>query len=100
MIDPEIQDETGRVGIWKDSAAEVAPLIRKQGQAKGIHVDISLEGKVPVSKKVVVFVRYVTADGRRLENQYEYTFSTPGDLESKWLPRADQSSGNPRDRRG
>lgn len=100
MIDPEIQDETGRLGIWKYSAAEVAPLIRKQGQAKGIHVDISLEGKVPVSKKVVVFVRYVTADGRRLENQYEYTFSTPGDLESKWLPRADQSSGNPRDRRG
>lgn len=96
VIDPEIQDESGRIGIWKYSPEQVADAIRKQGNAKGIHVDISLEGRVPAGKKVLVFVRYQTADGRRVENSYEYVLSAPGDLESKWLPRANTASRNSR----
>lgn len=96
VIDPEIQDQSGRIGIWKYSPEQVADAIRKQGNAKGIHIDISLEGKVPAGKKVLVFVRYQTADGRRVENSYEYVLSAPGDLESKWLPRANTGSRNAR----
>ncbi len=97
IIDPAIQDASGRIGIWKYNPQQVAEAMRKQGNAKGIHLDISLEGKVPAGKKVMVFVRYQTADGRRVENSHEYILAAPGDLESKWLPRANSA---PRSVRG
>jgi hypothetical protein len=100
IIDPEVQDESGRIGIWRYTAQQIEQSIKKQGNAKGIHIDISLEGKVPAGKKVLVFVRYQTADGRRVENSYEYTLSAPGDLDSKWLPRAGHSSRNMRNGSG
>jgi hypothetical protein len=100
ILDPEVQDESGRIGIWRFTPQQIEQAIKKQGNAKGIHVDISLEGKVPAGKKVLVFVRYQTADGRRVESNYEYTLSAPGDLDSKWLPRAGNSSRNMRNGSG
>jgi hypothetical protein len=96
IINPELEDESARLGMWKFTPQQVEQAIRKQGNAKGIHIDLQLEGNVPAGKKVLVFVRYQTADGRRLESSYEYILSTPGDLESKWLPRAGSSSRSAR----
>lgn len=96
IINPEVEDESARLGIWKFTPQQIEQAIRKQGNAKGIHIDLELDGKVPAGKKVLVFVRYQTADGRRLESSYEYILSTPGDLESKWLPRASSSSRSAR----
>ena len=94
IIDAEALNDSGRIGMWQFTPDQVAGFIRKQGQAKGIHLDLSLREKIPASKKVLVFVRYQTADGRRVENSYEYLFSEPGDLDTKWLPRATNSSRN------
>gem|GEM_PF-2075552 len=94
IIDAEALDDSGRIGMWQFTPDQVAGFIRKQGQAKGIHVDISLKEKIPASKKVLVFVRYQTEDGRRVENNHQYMFSEPGDLDTKWLPRATNSSRN------
>jgi hypothetical protein len=96
IINPEVEDESARLGIWKFTPQQIEQAIRKQGNAKGIHIDLELDGKVPTGKKVLVFVRYQTADGRRLESSHEYILSTPGDLESKWLPRASSSSRSAR----
>jgi hypothetical protein len=86
--------------MWQFTPDQVARAIRKQGQAKGIHIDLSLKEKIPASKKVLVFVRYQTEDGRRVENNYPYMFSEPGDLDTKWLPRATNSSRNSSDGSG
>jgi len=100
IIDAEALDDSGRIGMWQFTPDQVARAIRKQGQAKGIHIDLSLKEKIPASKKVLVFVRYQTEDGRRVENNYPYMFSEPGDLDTKWLPRATNSSRNSSDGSG
>ncbi len=91
-IDPTVNDDRGRLGVWKFSAADVQAAMRHSGISKGIHLDLPLEGKMPNGKKVMVFVRYQTADGRRIESSHEYILAAPGDLESKWLPRASSTN--------
>lgn len=87
-IDPDLRDDSARLGIWKFTSQQVEESMRRVGVAKGIHLDLSLSTKMPSAKRVVIFVRYETADGRRLEASHEYYLSAPGELEAKWLPRA------------
>jgi hypothetical protein len=94
-IDPEAADERGRLGMWNFKPEEVMQAMRRQGNAKGIHLDLSLDGKIPMGKRVMIFVRYQMPDGRRVESSYEYVLGSPGDLESKWLPRASANRTEP-----
>ncbi len=87
-IDPDLRDDSARLGIWRFTPQQVEESMRRVGVAKGIHLDLSLSTKMPSAKRVVIFVRYETADGRRLEASHEYYLSAPGELEAKWLPRA------------
>lgn len=87
-IDPDLRDDSARLGIWRFTPQQVEESMRRAGVAKGIHLDLSLSTKMPSAKRVVIFVRYETADGRRLEASHEYYLSSPGELEAKWLPRA------------
>jgi len=94
-IDPDAADERGRLGMWKFKPEEVSQAMRRQGNAKGIQLDLSLDGKIPLGKRVMIFVRYQMPDGRRVESSYEYVLGSPGDLESKWLPRASANQIKP-----
>lgn len=87
-IDPDLRDDSARLGLWRFTPQQVEESMRRVGVAKGIHLDLSLSAKMPSAKRVVIFVRYETADGRRLEASHEYYLSAPGELEAKWLPRA------------
>lgn len=87
-IDPDVRDDSARLGIWRFTPQQVEESMRRTGVAKGIHLDLSLSTKMPSAKRVVIFVRYETVDGRRMEASHEYYLSSPGELEAKWLPRA------------
>jgi len=65
VLDPALQGEAARVARWDFSAAETAELIRRGGP--GIELTLPWPDDSPQHADLHVFVRYVTADGRKLE---------------------------------
>ena len=70
VLDPALRDEQGkaaRVARWDFTAAETAAMFRRTGPTGAIHLMMTWPEEPPKHGKLHLFVRYVTADGRKLE---------------------------------
>lgn len=70
VLDPGLKDEEGkaaRVARWDFSAAETTAMFRRTGATGAIHLMMTWPEDPPKHSKLHLFVRYVTADGRKLE---------------------------------
>jgi hypothetical protein len=66
-IDPALSGEAARVARWDLSAQEIAALYRKAGSAEGFHLELRWPDGLPVHDELRLYVRYTTADGRKLQ---------------------------------
>ena len=69
VYDPALRDEEGMavlVGRWDFTAAETASLFRRTGPRHAVHLSMAWPNGPPKHPKLHVFVRYVTANGRKL----------------------------------
>ena len=97
VLDPAILDAQGkaaRVGRWDFTAAETASLFRRTESKRTVHLAMAWPDEGPKHNKLHVFVRYVTADGRRLEIDRPIEVALPGEPQARWTP-ADPSSFAP-----
>ncbi len=80
--DPALQDEDGHASLvarWDFTAAETAALFRRAGSEQAIHLAGGWPADLPKHNQLHVFVRYLTADGRKLEADRPVEVALRGD---------------------
>ena len=88
-IDPAKRDEEGMattVARWDFTAAETAAMFRRNGAGRAIYLTMTWPGEPPTHGKLRVFVRYVTADGRKLEANQAIEVALAGAATARWDP--------------
>jgi len=89
VCDPALRDEGGNaLGIarWDFTAEETAALFRRAGSSRAIHLRMAWPDDHPQHRKLRLFVRYVTADGRDLRADQPIEVSLPGNETARWAP--------------
>ena len=87
VLDPALRDEEGKaacVARWDFTAAETAAMFRRSGANRAIHLTMTWPGDPPKHGKLHLFVRYVTADGRKLEADQPIEVALPGEKSARW----------------
>jgi hypothetical protein len=84
VLDPAQKGEAARVARWDFAPAETAALFRRSGSSQAIHLTTAWSDNPPVHSKLHLFVRYVTADGRKLEADQPIEVLLPGDPATRW----------------
>lgn len=67
LIDPEQPEEFARVARWDFTKEQTAQLFRDVGSGQAIALKLPWPGRPPTNSKMLLMVRYVTDDGRRLQ---------------------------------
>jgi hypothetical protein len=83
VLDPALKGDACRVARWDFTAAETAGMFRRSGSGQAIHLAAAWPADPPAHRKLHLFVRYVTADGRRLEANQPIEVVLPGDQENR-----------------
>lgn len=84
VLDPAFQGDAARVGRWDFTPAETASLFRRTGTGGAMHLAMAWPQEPPKHNKLHVFVRYTTADGRRIETNQPIEIALPGDEPARW----------------
>ena len=78
LIDPAAAPISQRLGMWEFSSDEIDLFaVESPGDGRGYLLHLPWELNTPTNNRLVVFVRYITADGRRLETSHEMTIAPP-----------------------
>jgi hypothetical protein len=86
-LDPQATGDQARVARWTVSPAQIADILATSPPSAGIHLKLAWPEKLPRHERLHVFVRYETADGRRLEANQEIEVDLPDSLSHRWTPR-------------
>ncbi|MCA9186401.1 MAG: hypothetical protein R3E01_11345 [Pirellulaceae bacterium] len=84
VLDASQSGSAARIARWDFDAADTVNKLRNTMFGKGIHLQLPWPGGPPNTDRVMVFARYVTVDGRKLEAKREVTIDT-GDGHG-WTP--------------
>jgi hypothetical protein len=95
VIDPALEGNAARVARWDFSAAETAGMFRRAGSAQAIHLATVWPAGPPAHNKLHLFVRYVTADGRKLQTDAPIEVALPGDKTARWNRNDRRPDRNP-----
>ncbi|MCA9120108.1 MAG: hypothetical protein H6822_23640 [Planctomycetaceae bacterium] len=87
----EAGDEA-RIAKWDLSAQQVDRSLHNNSSQRGIYLRLPWSGVRPESNKLMVAVRYTTADGRKLEATRDIYITLPGQLSQRWTPRSSSDS--------
>ncbi|MCE5302912.1 MAG: hypothetical protein LLF97_07365 [Planctomycetaceae bacterium] len=86
VLDPALPGEEARVARWDFTAAETAALFRRSGERCAIHLTMAWPGDPPKHDRLQLFVRYETADGRKLQADVPIEVALPGGRTARWSP--------------
>jgi hypothetical protein len=86
VIDPAVEGDAARVARWDFTPAETAALFRRTGSSQAIHLTTVWPADPPTHNKLHLFVRYVTADGRKLQAEKPIEVALAGDKTARWNP--------------
>lgn len=78
VLDPAIEGEAARVARWDFSSKEAASHLKRTPMGDGLHFDLRWPHSPPVHRVLNLYVRYTTADGRRLETNKQIEVDPPG----------------------
>lgn len=88
LLDEELrgQGPAARIAMWEFTSAEIAKRFRRTAANRGIYLELPWPDKPPQHKRLRVFVRYTTTDGRELEDQQAIEIALPEG--QSWTPPA------------
>ena len=84
VLDSALEGDAARVARWDFTAAETAAMFRRTGSARAIHLTTAWPADPPAHNKLHLFVRYVTADGRKLQADQPVEVALAGDRTARW----------------
>ena len=77
VIDANEVGEAQRIGLWKLESYQVESFVSNHPNSKGLLLDLPWQRRVPAHRNLVVFVRYIGADGQKLETSLDITINPP-----------------------
>lgn len=83
----EAGDEA-RLARWNLNAQQVDELLEDSESEQGIYLRLAWSDKQPENSKLLVAVRFTTADGRKLESRRDIFITLPGQFSQRWTPRS------------
>ncbi|MDA1052614.1 MAG: hypothetical protein O3C40_19330 [Planctomycetota bacterium] len=87
----EAGDEA-RIARWELTAQQVDRSLHNNSSQRGIYLRLPWGDERPESSKLMVAVRYKTADGRTLEATRDIFVTIPGQFSQRWTPRSSTAS--------
>lgn len=78
VLDPAVEGEAARVARWDFNAQEAAGHLKRTPMGDGLHFDLRWPHSPPVHRVLNLYVRYTTADGRRLQVEKQIEVDPPG----------------------
>ena len=90
VLDPSREGETARVARWDFDLAATRQKLANSGAASGIKLELPWPAAPPEANRLHLFVRYETADGRKLQTDREIFLTPPGQISNRWTPRTAQ----------
>jgi hypothetical protein len=87
VLDPTRQGDAARVARWDFDLSATRQMLAAASPARGIKLELPWPAAAPANTHLKVFVRYETADGRRLQTDREIHLTPPGEASPGWTPR-------------
>lgn len=86
VLDPAIEGEGARVARWDFDFQEAAEHLKRTPLGDGLHFDLRWPHAPPTHRVLNLYVRYTTADGRRLQVEKQIEVDPPGgaDAPDRW----------------
>ena len=78
LLDPTIEGEAARIARWDFSSKDAAGYLKRTAMGDGLHFDLRWPHSAPVHRVLNLYVRYTTADGRRLQVEKQIEVDPPG----------------------
>lgn len=85
-----------RFAKWDLTAQQVDNALQNNSTQKGIYLRLPWAEETPTSSKLMVAVRYSTADGRKLDASRDIFVTLPGQFSQRWTPRSSADSNEER----
>ncbi len=93
LLDPAKEGDAARFARWEFDQEVAEEVLRTDSLDRGLLFRVPWSGKPPDSDRLHLFVRYHTADGRKLEVDRLITIRPPGRVAQGWTPRTSDSQG-------
>ena len=77
LIDPAEIGEKQRIGLWKYESYQTESFVSNQRGRRGLMLELPWQRRVPVNDRLLVFVRYTTSRGERLETSFDVRVDPP-----------------------
>lgn len=87
LLDPAATGEAARLGRWEVDAEIARQFLQTDSPNRGLLLRLPWPTAVPEGKRLHLFVRYLTADGRKIEADREITIGSPDRIAQSWTPR-------------
>ncbi len=87
LIDPAADGDGQRIGLWKFTPQEMRLFeVKNERSEQGFLLHLPWDGHAPSSQELLLYVRYWTNDGRRLETSTRLSIDPPGNAYSPESP--------------
>ena len=90
VLDPSRQGDAARVARWDFDLSAARQKLAGSAATTGIKLELPWPATPPAANRLHLFVRYETADGRKLQTDREIFLTPPGQVSSRWTPRTAQ----------
>ena len=87
VLDPSKAGDAARIARWDFDISTTRQKMQSASAAQGIQLQLPWPSTPPSSKNLHLFVRYETADGRKLQADREIFISTEERVAERWTPR-------------
>jgi hypothetical protein len=87
VLDPSRQGDAARVARWDFDLSAARQKLAGSAVTTGIKLELPWPATPPTANRLHLFVRYETADGRKLQTDREIFLTPPGQVSSRWTPR-------------
>ncbi|MFI4874114.1 MAG: hypothetical protein ACIALR_02185 [Blastopirellula sp. JB062] len=86
VLDPAFEGKEAYVARWDFDAADAQGKMKRSLLGRGIHLQLPWTGGYPEHESLVLFVRFETLDGRKIEQKKEIRIQLPATISSRWTP--------------
>lgn len=90
LLDPAKQGAAARVARWDFDREVAAKSLRTSSVDRGLHFQMPWPERPPENRRLHLFVRYLTSDGRKLEADREITVDPPSAHDNAWASRPER----------
>jgi hypothetical protein len=86
VLDPALEGEAARVARWEFTPAQTASMFRHTNGGSALHIETAWPNGAPAHSNLHVYVRYVTADGRKVETNQPIEIASARDKPGRAAP--------------